>query len=572
MIYLLGEIFVCVLVAGLLGLVVGWLLKQWLVGDLENEWRGRLGEAEERSLQQQQEARTKIRALHDDLEARAVDITRLEGEREAAAVRHESEREGLSSSIEDLRKALDAASAGHAELASERDGLRAASAELAQKLEASSARITEVEGSSAALQKDLEAARARAADLEKERDGLASTVAELGQELESTRAGVAAAEGERDQLHTSVDRMRTDLESANTLAAGLRAERDEVDGARAELERAMSARGARIAELEQALADARSKAESIEGGWQQRWDRQAARLASVESAATAASEATAKAQSEKDEVAAQLARCERRRVELEGTVGKLERGLENERARVATAVADVRRFGRESRDRGQTAAAGSARKKPSAAAGTSAVRGTYGAYVSNRDGQHYFRFMRADGSAVLRSEGYTTRAACENGIRSVLKNGAREGGIKSEVARNGQPFFRIVATNGQVVGMSRMFKNRAEVEEAISLFASGTAWERVEIEAPKAAAAKPAIAKKTARTERDDLKKIHGIGPVLERLLNRHGVSRFADIAAWTKRDIERFAAKLDTFPGRIVRDDWVGGAKRQHAAKYDKK
>ncbi len=42
MMYILGEILVCIMVAGLLGLVAGWFLKMWFVADLEAEWRGRL--------------------------------------------------------------------------------------------------------------------------------------------------------------------------------------------------------------------------------------------------------------------------------------------------------------------------------------------------------------------------------------------------------------------------------------------------------------------------------------------------------------------------------------------------
>jgi predicted flap endonuclease-1-like 5' DNA nuclease/uncharacterized coiled-coil protein SlyX len=68
---------------------------------------------------------------------------------------------------------------------------------------------------------------------------------------------------------------------------------------------------------------------------------------------------------------------------------------------------------------------------------------------------------------------------------------------------------------------------------------------------------------------RDDLKKIRGIGPALERLLNTHGVSRYRQIAAWTDAEIEEFGTKLDGFQRRIRRDDWVGGAKEAHFKQY---
>jgi predicted flap endonuclease-1-like 5' DNA nuclease len=71
---------------------------------------------------------------------------------------------------------------------------------------------------------------------------------------------------------------------------------------------------------------------------------------------------------------------------------------------------------------------------------------------------------------------------------------------------------------------------------------------------------------------KDDLKKIHGIGPVIERVLNRMGTHTFLQIAQWDHTDIERVADKLNTFPDRIVRDNWIEGAKEQHYLKYGEK
>lgn len=59
----------------------------------------------------------------------------------------------------------------------------------------------------------------------------------------------------------------------------------------------------------------------------------------------------------------------------------------------------------------------------------------------------------------------------------------------------------------------------------------------------------------------DDLKRIHGVGPALERTLNGLGVTRFEQIAAWTRADVERIDEHL-RFRGRIERDDWIGQAR----------
>jgi large subunit ribosomal protein L21 len=83
-------------------------------------------------------------------------------------------------------------------------------------------------------------------------------------------------------------------------------------------------------------------------------------------------------------------------------------------------------------------------------------------------------------------------------------------------------------------------------------------------------AAKPSKAEKKADApakaetpagEKDDLKKLSGVGPALEKKLNEAGVTTFAQIAAWTEDDIAAFDEKLN-FKGRIEREGWVDQAK----------
>ena len=68
---------------------------------------------------------------------------------------------------------------------------------------------------------------------------------------------------------------------------------------------------------------------------------------------------------------------------------------------------------------------------------------------------------------------------------------------------------------------------------------------------------------------KDDLSKIHGIGPAFARTLNKMGLYSFGQIARWTPEDIDKVAKKLYTAPDRIKRDKWVAEAKRQHREKY---
>ena len=71
---------------------------------------------------------------------------------------------------------------------------------------------------------------------------------------------------------------------------------------------------------------------------------------------------------------------------------------------------------------------------------------------------------------------------------------------------------------------------------------------------------------------KDDLSKIHGIGPVFARTLNKMGLHTFVQIARWKPQDIDNVAKKLYTAPDRIKREKWVAGAKKQHREKYGEK
>ncbi len=98
----------------------------------------------------------------------------------------------------------------------------------------------------------------------------------------------------------------------------------------------------------------------------------------------------------------------------------------------------------------------------------------------------------------------------------------------------------------------------------------------VEFEATEdtAAAATPVVDEKlgtiykSAPSEVDDLKKISGVGPVLETKLNDFGIYKFEQIENWTAEQISEFDDLL-SFKGRIDRDDWITQAKTLKEEKY---
>ena len=73
---------------------------------------------------------------------------------------------------------------------------------------------------------------------------------------------------------------------------------------------------------------------------------------------------------------------------------------------------------------------------------------------------------------------------------------------------------------------------------------------------------KPELLTAARATGPDDLKRIKGIGPKLEKLCNQLGVWHFDQIASWSDREVAWVDFYLEGFKGRIERDEWGAQAK----------
>lgn len=78
-----------------------------------------------------------------------------------------------------------------------------------------------------------------------------------------------------------------------------------------------------------------------------------------------------------------------------------------------------------------------------------------------KDDQFYFN-LKTEKKVILKSEGYTTSAARDNGIASVKKNATDEGRYVADDNN-----FNLTATNGQVIATSTIFSSVEEVENAL---------------------------------------------------------------------------------------------------------
>jgi uncharacterized protein YegP (UPF0339 family) len=93
------------------------------------------------------------------------------------------------------------------------------------------------------------------------------------------------------------------------------------------------------------------------------------------------------------------------------------------------------------------------------------------------NGEFQFNLKAGNGQTILASEGYSTKANCENGIESVRKNSQDDNRFDKKTSSNGKSYFNLKATNGQIVGTSEMYESNESRDNGI---------ESVKINAPDA--------------------------------------------------------------------------------------
>ena len=136
-------------------------------------------------------------------------------------------------------------------------------------------------------------------------------------------------------------------------------------------------------------------------------------------------------------------------------------------------------------------------------------------------------------------------------VTEILEKGGDKSGVKAAV---GAGSVAAVAVEAASKPAKKAAPKKADAPKAEAKKAEPKK------EAPKKAAPKAAAGA-------DDLKKLSGVGPALEKKLHENGVTSFAQIAAWGPEDIADMDDKL-SFKGRIERDGWVEQAKAFEAEK----
>lgn len=102
------------------------------------------------------------------------------------------------------------------------------------------------------------------------------------------------------------------------------------------------------------------------------------------------------------------------------------------------------------------------------------MAGKYRVY-KGRNGKFYWQLKASNGQVILQSQGYSTKKAAENGIRSAQKNCGSKARFDASEARNGQHYFTLKAANGEVIGTSETYKRVSSCKSGIeSVMKNGT--------------------------------------------------------------------------------------------------
>ncbi len=87
--------------------------------------------------------------------------------------------------------------------------------------------------------------------------------------------------------------------------------------------------------------------------------------------------------------------------------------------------------------------------------------------TTRKNGEFQFNLKATNGQVILSSEGYTTLAACRNGIESVKRNAPEDARYERKESANGKFYFNLKATNGQVIGSSQMYQSEDSRDNGI---------------------------------------------------------------------------------------------------------
>lgn len=84
-----------------------------------------------------------------------------------------------------------------------------------------------------------------------------------------------------------------------------------------------------------------------------------------------------------------------------------------------------------------------------------------------KNGQFYFHLKASNGEIILASETYKTKRSARNGIASVQKNSPEAARFDRRKGAGDKPYFVLKAANHQIIGQSEMYETDRAMENGI---------------------------------------------------------------------------------------------------------
>src|SRR5262245_16066188 len=83
-------------------------------------------------------------------------------------------------------------------------------------------------------------------------------------------------------------------------------------------------------------------------------------------------------------------------------------------------------------------------------------------------GKFHFNLKAANGEVILSSQTYATKDGATGGIDSVKANAGTDERYDRRTSSAKEPYFVLLAANGQIIGTSEMYSSAAAMEKGIA--------------------------------------------------------------------------------------------------------
>ncbi len=88
-------------------------------------------------------------------------------------------------------------------------------------------------------------------------------------------------------------------------------------------------------------------------------------------------------------------------------------------------------------------------------------------YQSENTKKFHFRLKAENGQIILTGQAYKDKNSCENGVNSVITNGADEKRYEIKDSSDDRKYFVLKSSNGQVIGQSQMYRSDSGLKNGI---------------------------------------------------------------------------------------------------------